>query len=458
MKMLLKKSFAGRMAALLLAILLPLGAFGCENVGEGGTTDDETPHTVHTTDAESSSDTVPTESSLTTVPSKTTYPTATVPTATVPSAAPDATQTTASATATDATASQTVRPPTGCRYEHTYGSVPCTARVVTCTLCGHEADPGPYSMLRVHQYADGVCTECREREEHAGLQFILDRYHIGDERFYSVVGLGSYDSPHLTLPETYCGLPVKKIYHGAFQNSELESVEIPKNVEVIGEAAFSNAKKLSRVVICEGVQTIQPRAFEDCTSLAEITLPSTVVDMGAYVFWRCTSLTSVTCREGMTELGAGAFAGCTALAELTLADSIVYIEDGAFQNCISLKSVTLPASYGTKKQDGVGVFEGCTSLTDVIFQEGCLAVSTRMFKGCVRLSSVSLPQSLGEIYSEAFEGCESLTAVTYRGTRAEWMNVSIRSKYLNCDIVCQDGTLTAEMIEASIARNLKLSD
>lgn len=335
-------------------------------------------------------------------------------------------------------------------FDHEYGSTPCTSETVACTVCGYEREPGPYGNLRIHHYVNGECTDCHELEIHAGLTFLYDRYSVGDGRFYSISGLGTYDKTHLIIPETYCGIPVKKIYDGAFAGSELESVVIPDTVEIIGSSAFEGAEKLSRVTFGKSVQTLGSRAFSGCTALTEITLPGSLESMnGAHVFYGCTSLRTVVFEEGALSVGSAMFQDCTALTDVKLASTIKTFGSHAFLNCTSLETITIPASFGTKTGDCADAFAGCTSLKTVIFEEGSGYVGTRMFMGCVNLTDVLLPSTLKVVRPGAFANCEKLTVFRYRGTRSEWMGVEIKGKteYLNGDILCADGTLTKETLE-----------
>ena len=422
-----------RAMALILSALMLLSASACSLGGEPSSTSDTT---------------APLATLPQTTPDATTL-------ATLPQITPDATTlvtptvTTKAPTTATTVLTQTLGQIGSCREEHTYGPTPCTESVITCTRCGYETDPGLFALLRYHHYVDGVCTECHEREEHADLKYRLETHWDGmevDEPYYSICGIGTYSSPHLTTPETYCGRPVKTIAFKAFRGSALESVEILGNIISIEYSAFLGSEKLSRVTLHEGLLLLRPSAFQYCPALTEITLPGSLRILGASAFQNCTSLASVTCREGMGRIEPNAFDGCTALKSITLADSITSLGGRTFKGCTSLESITLPASYGKGRGDDYSLFEGCTALKSVYFNEGCLAVSTDMFKGCTSLAIVVLPASLQNVYGNAFEGCDQLTHVTYRGTRAAWMKVNVRSKYLRCDIHCKDGTLTEEVL------------
>lgn len=71
-------------------------------------------------------------------------------------------------------------------------------------------------------------------------------------------------------------------------------------------------------------------------------------------------------------------------------------------------------------------------------------VSLRAFSlSCCGLTSVTIGNGVASIGSYAFVGCDSLTSVTFDGTKAEWNAVykGLQWKH-NCpftEVVCSDG-------------------
>lgn len=52
------------------------------------------------------------------------------------------------------------------------------------------------------------------------------------------------------------------------------------------------------------------------------------------------------------------------------------------------------------------------------------------FRGCSSLTSVMIGNSVTSIGYNAFDGCSKLSKVYYKGTSAEWSNISIENTYL----------------------------
>ena len=72
---------------------------------------------------------------------------------------------------------------------------------------------------------------------------------------------------------------------------------IPNGVNIIGNNAFKNCKKIYLIIIPESVKGIEDSAFYGCSSLTSITLPESVTSIGDRAFYNCSSLTSINIPE-----------------------------------------------------------------------------------------------------------------------------------------------------------------
>ena len=88
---------------------------------------------------------------------------------------------------------------------------------------------------------------------------------------YSVVGIGSCTSKNIIIPEEYNGKKVTQINASAFRNNtNIESVIIPANIENIGQYSFSGCSNLKKVVIySENLEGIGDENFLGCNNLEE---------------------------------------------------------------------------------------------------------------------------------------------------------------------------------------------
>ena len=125
----------------------------------------------------------------------------------------------------------------------------------------------------------------------------------------------------------------------------------------------------------------------------------------------------------VTEIGKDAFSHCGIISG-ALPAGVTSIGFCAFSACFSLTSISIPE--GLISIDGAA-FAGCSGLTSVSLPDGLTSIGQSTFYECKGLTSLSLPESLVSIGDRAFDGCSALTSVYYKGTKAEWDEISIGS-------------------------------
>lgn len=109
-------------------------------------------------------------------------------------------------------------------------------------------------------------------------------------------------------------------------------------VTSVGDKAFLNHKKLTKVVIGSNVTTIGTSAFSGCGKLKTVTIGKKVTTIGTKAFYKCTSL-----------------------AKLTIPSKVKKIGKQAFLGCKKLKNITIKTTKLTKKSVGANAFKGISS-------------------------------------------------------------------------------------------------
>jgi len=266
-----------------------------------------------------------------------------------------------------------------------------------------------------------------------------------------------------------------------FDCDSLTKITIPSSVTNIGDSAFYDCDSLVSITIAEGVSSIGDSAFYNCDSLTKITIPSSVTNIGYSAFCGCDSLVSITIAEGVSSIGDSAFYACDSLTKITIPSSVTnigysafdagdslkeiivtegnknYTSDNgilfnkdktvliqfprgktetkytipssvtsidrwAFYNCDSLTKITIPSSV---TNIGYSAFCGCDSLVSITIAEGVSSIGDSAFCNCDSLVSITIPYSVTSIDVDAFNACDSFTTVNYKGTRTEWLSISI---------------------------------
>jgi len=191
------------------------------------------------------------------------------------------------------------------------------------------------------------------------------------------------------------------------------NITIPDNVRYINQMAFYYNTDIAIVSFNSGSQLkiIDINAFS-YSSLTTINIPSNVEEIGNSAFNRCTSLTSVTIGSSVESIGSSAFRDCIGLTEISIPNSVKSIESYAFAGS-GLTSIIIP---NTLDSISTFVFQGCSSLESVTISNGFTKIGSYTFQNCIRLESITIPSSVTEIGVGAFTGCTGLTSVTFEGT------------------------------------------
>ncbi len=146
---------------------------------------------------------------------------------------------------------------------------------------------------------------------------------------------------------------------GAFYNSGLTIIEIPKNARLkdsyvfassdlcearilsgtfIPQGTFADCRLLERVELPNGLQIIQGNAFKGCVRLCEIELPSTV-RMICFQAFKDSHISTINFPNSLEKIGSQAFKGCKCLTKVTLPHDDIELKEEAFEIGIEIKYI-----------------------------------------------------------------------------------------------------------------------
>lgn len=262
-----------------------------------------------------------------------------------------------------------------------------------------------------------------------------------------------------TVKQDGTGYAVTSLGEGAFMQSTLTSVQLPKKtLRVIGPYAFLECEGLTTVDIPETVTTIGTAAFA-AYDLTHLHIPASVTEMGRGGVGECPALESITVAEGNTHFAVfdgvlmdkaqtrlicypAKMAGKT----YTVPTTVTSIDGRAFEYLAFLTSVTLPASvteityrmfYQASSLNEINIDPANTAYcsadgvvytadkdTLLIYPAGkttkfytldfpVKTIDISAFTHATHLQTVAIPEGVATIRQSAFYSCTSLREVSF---------------------------------------------
>ena len=220
------------------------------------------------------------------------------------------------------------------------------------------------------------------------------------------------DGSSIYVPEFINGIAVTKIGDNAFDsNHDIVAVILPNTVTEIGNEAFNNCSKLTKVT-AGGLEKVGDFAFFNCSRLKEVNTKNdmgSVREIGKGAFYGCQGMSEVYFGSRLAELGEYAFARCSNLNYAIFADennALTEIKDKTFFECTSLTNFDIPQSV-----TGIGplAFKG-SGISQVCVGGNVNTIDREAFAECPKLQTVSVDAiNVGE---GAFKNCNALGSIT----------------------------------------------
>ena len=230
----------------------------------------------------------------------------------------------------------------------------------------------------------------------------------------------------VTIPDT-----VSRIGLGAFEYcSLLQDVELPAHDIQLGDKLFWGCRALEYADLSH-ITSYGKHMFEDCESLREIELNPILHFILDYLFTR-SGISTFTIPSNITKIGEGAFSGCNSLNRITIPSNVTEIGDSAFRNSqhldadLSSEGATLTigkyafASTAVKsisiKRDmniGSSAFLSCDLLKNLSINRGSIYLDNDAFCSCEKLSNVTLSEEAKYSFGNTpFKSCGDIKTIT----------------------------------------------
>ena len=208
-----------------------------------------------------------------------------------------------------------------------------------------------------------------------------------------------------------------------------------KNLGVITENTPSNYSEGLSYTISEDGMYYSVSGIGLCSD-RDVVIPAAyrglpVKEIAAYAFKEETLINSVTIPSSITCIGEDAFYKCESLTSVYITDIAEWCKISGLSNLLH---------YGVNYKN---FYFNNELVTDLIIPDGVTSISESAFYKCSSLTSVIIPDSVTSIDVWAFCYCSSLTSIEFKGTVAQWNEISKGSWHTlvpATEVVCSDGT------------------
>lgn len=212
----------------------------------------------------------------------------------------------------------------------------------------------------------------------------------------------------------------------AFERNGLDIINLPENLESLGEYAFYKSKLVSTVTFDNKLRRIPSFAFAESPKLASLTLGNNVEVIGNHAFAECPNLTSVTLGNNIEKIDNWAFKECKKIRQLNLPNSLKVIGIEAFAGIDSLRQVALPAKIDSVK---AAAFGSCPNLVLLTFSGNIPYFPRAAFDKNPGLLFMQVLSATPQELRKAIPGCESRILVVPDGAVEAYKNAEYWKKF-----------------------------
>jgi hypothetical protein len=154
----------------------------------------------------------------------------------------------------------------------------------------------------------------------------------------------SNKSTCIKIPDTVQGFTVKRIAESAFKGHvQLQEIELPVGLEIIGNFAFMNCRGLRNVTFRSTNVTLGQSTFENCVNLETVCSSFRLISLkfsSHSAFSHCSSLKTIDNIEFVGMIYDSSFYRCSSLTEISFGHN-TEIKSGSLKGCRNLKTLRL---------------------------------------------------------------------------------------------------------------------
>ena len=187
------------------------------------------------------------------------------------------------------------------------------------------------------------------------------------------------------------------------------------------ELLFCPTKIKGNYTVRKGTKTICNYAFEKCKDMTSVELPANLENIGEFAFSECSSLSAITLPDNLKYIGGAAFFK-SGIKKITIPENVTRVDSYSREVEDVLSK---PDSEGKRKTyiGYTGLFDSCEMLKNVEILAPITEIHNSMFYGCQRLKTLTIPGTITNIRSAAFIGRCAPNKIFFNGTKEQWERI-----------------------------------
>lgn len=270
------------------------------------------------------------------------------------------------------------------------------------------------SSVNEHESTNSINNNNKIHISEQESEYVLKPLPDGTYEIFKFLG---FDTVELVVPGEICGKKVSQVGKEAYKAcKEINKLIISEGIVKIDDGAFTNCMSLSEVMLPDSLHEIGTGddksingAFEN-TAIKEIRLPKNIIFIGQSTFMRCRKLKSIVLPDNIKKIEDFTFRACDSLESVSLSEGISIIGKKAFSGCVSLTSINFPKNLNIIEEEA---FDRCKKLDIVALPSSTKRVNMKAFIECSGLRIFYCNEGLEYVGDYVFSHCPSLEKILF---------------------------------------------
>ena len=199
----------------------------------------------------------------------------------------------------------------------------------------------------------------------------------------------------------------------------------PSDMNQLNDYLVTYLPSINYLVIPGSYEKIPSWSFDWSQNLETIEIQSGIIEIEEYAFYACQNLKTVYLPKTLTKIGNYAF------LESNNLEAVYY--NGTIEDWMNIEFTTVysnPAYYA-KHLYVLDEDNNWYEPKELVIKNGVTSINKYSLLNLSSLTSIELPATITKIGELAFDGCQNLLNVYYRGTILQWHNIIKESNPMN---------------------------